>query len=119
MEALLALVGLREHAAQRPAELSGGQQQRVAVARALANRPALLIADEPTGQLDGRTGREVADLLRALVDDEGVTVLTATHDGGLLDRADRVFELRDGLMTGENASAPGPHGRPHQAAAGP
>lgn len=93
---LLALVGLADHAAQRPGELSGGQQQRVAVARALANRPKLLIADEPTGQLDAETGLAVMELLRAVVRSEGVTALVATHDPQLLGLADRVLELRDG-----------------------
>ncbi|MFF0022805.1 ABC transporter ATP-binding protein [Streptomyces sp. NPDC004082] len=93
---LLALVGLADHARQRPDELSGGQQQRVAVARALANRPALLIADEPTGQLDAHTGLAVMELLRAVVDSEGVTALVATHDTRLLDLADDVWELNDG-----------------------
>ncbi|GAA2816044.1 ABC transporter [Streptomyces showdoensis] len=93
---LLALVGLGDHAAQRPGELSGGQQQRVAIARALANRPALLIADEPTGQLDAETGLAVMELLRAVVRSEGCTALVATHDSQLLGLADRVLELRDG-----------------------
>ncbi|WP_447040465.1 ABC transporter ATP-binding protein [Streptomyces sp. DSM 118878] len=93
---LLALVGLTDHAAQRPGELSGGQQQRVAIARALANEPALLIADEPTGQLDAETGHAVMELLRAVVRSQGVTALVATHDAALLDLADRVLELRDG-----------------------
>ncbi|WP_432754049.1 ABC transporter ATP-binding protein [Streptomyces sp. JL2001] len=93
---LLALVGLADHAAQRPGELSGGQQQRVAIARALANRPALLIADEPTGQLDAETGLAVMELLRAVVRSEGVTALVATHDPQLLGLADRVLELGDG-----------------------
>lgn len=96
---LLSLVGLADHAEQRPGELSGGQQQRVAIARALANRPALLIADEPTGQLDAETGMEVMDLLRAVVRSEGVTALVATHDANLLDLADRVLELSDGVIT--------------------
>ncbi|MFD7980899.1 ABC transporter ATP-binding protein [Streptomyces sp. NPDC059071] len=93
---LLSLVGLADHAAQRPGELSGGQQQRVAIARALANRPALLIADEPTGQLDAETGFAVMELLRAVVRSEGCTALVATHDNQLLGLADRVLELRDG-----------------------
>jgi putative ABC transport system ATP-binding protein len=93
---LLALVGLTDHANQRPGELSGGQQQRVAVARALANRPALLLADEPTGQLDAETGVAVMELLRAVVRSEGVTVLVATHDEALLGLADHVLELADG-----------------------
>ncbi|WP_240982038.1 MULTISPECIES: ABC transporter ATP-binding protein [unclassified Streptomyces] len=95
---LLALVGLADHADQRPGELSGGQQQRVAIARALANRPALLIADEPTGQLDAETGLAVMQLLRAVVRSEGCTALVATHDHQLLGLADRVLELRDGEM---------------------
>ncbi|MZE68777.1 ABC transporter ATP-binding protein [Streptomyces sp. SID5789] len=98
---LLALVGLADHAAQRPGELSGGQQQRVAIARALANNPALLIADEPTGQLDAETGHAVMELLRAVVRSEGVTALVATHDTTLLDLADRVLELRDGEIVGQ------------------
>ncbi|MGW6539031.1 ABC transporter ATP-binding protein [Streptomyces sp. NPDC055051] len=93
---LLALVGLADHADQRPGELSGGQQQRVAIARALANKPALLIADEPTGQLDAETGLAVMELLRAVVRSEGCTALVATHDHQLLGLADRVLELRDG-----------------------
>ncbi|WP_328624179.1 ABC transporter ATP-binding protein [Streptomyces sp. NBC_00353] len=96
---LLSLVGLADHAAQRPGELSGGQQQRVAIARALANRPALLIADEPTGQLDAETGLAVMELLRAVVRSEGVTALVATHDAQLLGLADRVLELSDGVIT--------------------
>ncbi|MFJ9212300.1 ABC transporter ATP-binding protein [Streptomyces sp. NPDC102264] len=96
---LLSLVGLTDHAAQRPGELSGGQQQRVSIARALANRPALLIADEPTGQLDAQTGLAVMELLRTVVHSEGVAALVATHDPQLLDLADRVVELSDGEIT--------------------
>ncbi|MEH1100061.1 ABC transporter ATP-binding protein [Micromonospora sp. CPCC 205561] len=95
---LLELVGLGGHAAQRPYELSGGQQQRVAVARALANEPDLLIADEPTGQLDSETGRSIMDLLRAVVHARGMTALVATHDPALIDLADRVLTLRDGHL---------------------
>ncbi|WP_088991843.1 ABC transporter ATP-binding protein [Micromonospora chokoriensis] len=95
---LLELVGLGGHMAQRPYELSGGQQQRVAVARALANEPDLLIADEPTGQLDSETGRSIMDLLRAVVHARGMTALVATHDPALIDLADRVLVLRDGRL---------------------
>ncbi|MEH1123848.1 ABC transporter ATP-binding protein [Micromonospora sp. CPCC 206061] len=95
---LLELVGLGAHAGQRPYELSGGQQQRVAVARALANDPKLLIADEPTGQLDSETGRSIMNLLRALVRSRGMTALVATHDASLIDVADRVIQLRDGAL---------------------
>ncbi|WP_441247906.1 ABC transporter ATP-binding protein [Kitasatospora sp. McL0602] len=101
--ALLALVGLADHADQRPGELSGGQQQRVAIARALANRPALIIADEPTGQLDSETGRSVMELLRAVVRSEGVTALVATHDPALMELADQIVELHDGqTVSAEN-----------------
>jgi len=95
---LLSLVGLEQHVNQRPYELSGGQRQRVAIARALANRPRLLIADEPTGQLDSQTGRQIMQLLRALVRSEGVTALVATHDPNLITLADRVLELTDGTL---------------------
>ncbi|WP_405140277.1 ABC transporter ATP-binding protein [Sphaerisporangium sp. NBC_01403] len=95
---LLSMVGLEKHTNQRPYELSGGQQQRVAVARALANRPRLLIADEPTGQLDSQTGRQIMQLLRAVVRSEGVTALVATHDPSLITLADRVLELHDGAL---------------------
>ncbi|MEU0211777.1 ABC transporter ATP-binding protein [Streptomyces canus] len=100
VELLMALVGLAEHAKQRPGELSGGQQQRVAIARALANNPSLLVADEPTGQLDAETGHAVMELLRAVVRSENVTALVATHDATLLDLADRVLELGDGEIVG-------------------
>ncbi|MFF7643105.1 ATP-binding cassette domain-containing protein [Streptomyces canus] len=100
VELLLALVGLADHAKQRPGELSGGQQQRVAIARALANEPSLLVADEPTGQLDAETGHAVMELLRAVVRSENVTALVATHDATLLDLADRVLELGDGEIVG-------------------
>jgi putative ABC transport system ATP-binding protein len=104
---LLELVGLGGHAAQRPYELSGGQQQRVAVARALANNPRLLVADEPTGQLDSETGRSVMDLLRALVHARGLTALVATHDPAMLDLADRVLVLRDGALADPVPAAAG------------
>ncbi|GAA2829092.1 ABC transporter ATP-binding protein [Kitasatospora paracochleata] len=95
---LLALVGLADHANQRPGELSGGQQQRVAIARALANEPALIIADEPTGQLDSETGHAVMELLRAVVRSEGVTALVATHDPNLMELSDQIVELKDGRL---------------------
>jgi putative ABC transport system ATP-binding protein len=93
---LLEMVGLGERGSHRPHELSGGEQQRVAIARALANGPQLLLADEPTGQLDSRTGRTIMDLVRALVRSEGVTAIVATHDPILIDIADRLIELKDG-----------------------
>jgi len=95
---MLDIVGLGEHARQRPGELSGGQQQRVAIARALAGRPQVLLADEPTGQLDSETAKQIMRLLRAVVQSEGVTALVATHDPGLIDIADSVLELEDGAI---------------------
>ncbi|HEU4571267.1 MAG TPA: ABC transporter ATP-binding protein [Candidatus Limnocylindrales bacterium] len=95
---LLELVGLGERARHRPHELSGGEQQRVAIARALANSPEILLADEPTGQLDSETGHLIMMLLRDVVRTEGVTALVATHDPVMLDVADRVLELRDGEL---------------------
>ena len=95
---LLDLVGLGERSAHRPHELSGGEQQRVAIARALANRPKLLLADEPTGQLDSHTGHAIMALLRSVVRTERVTAIVATHDPALLDLADRVLVIHDGLL---------------------
>jgi putative ABC transport system ATP-binding protein len=95
---MLAIVGLSEHAAQRPNELSGGQQQRVAIARALAGRPQLLIADEPTSQLDLETGRQIMRLILTVVHAEGITALVATHDEALIDLADEVLTLDDGRI---------------------
>ena len=95
---LLELVGLSAHARQRPGEMSGGQQQRVAIARALANSPRLLIADEPTGQLDTETGIAIMALLRAVVQAEGMTALISTHDPLMIAVADRVVRLADGRL---------------------
>ncbi|AEI11193.1 ABC transporter ATP-binding protein [Cellulomonas gilvus] len=95
---LLELVGLGGHANQRPGELSGGQQQRVAIARALANSPRLLVADEPTGQLDSQTGVAIMGLLRAVVEAERTTALVATHDPVMMALADRVVRLQDGVL---------------------
>ncbi len=95
---MLGIVGLAEHAAHRPDELSGGQQQRVAIARALAGRPELLIADEPTSQLDLETGRQIMRLLLTVVRSEGITALVATHDEALIDLADEVLRLDDGRV---------------------
>ena len=95
---LLELVGLTAHAAQRPGELSGGQQQRVAIARALANSPRLLIADEPTGQLDAETGASVMALLQRVVRAEGATAIISTHDASLQAMADASIRLQDGEL---------------------
>jgi putative ABC transport system ATP-binding protein len=96
--ALLGLVGLAEHVDQRPYELSGGEQQRVAIARALANSPQLLLADEPTGQLDSETAGQIMRLIRSIVHDEGITAIVATHDPLLMNLADRILTLRDGQL---------------------
>jgi putative ABC transport system ATP-binding protein len=95
---LLETVGLGDRMAHKPAELSGGQQQRVAVARALANNPVIVLADEPTGNLDLQTGQEIIRILRELNKDKGVTIITATHDLKMIDVSDRIFYIRDGKI---------------------
>ena len=95
---LLSLVGLGDRVQHKPLELSGGQQQRVAIARSLANDPAIVLADEPTGNLDTKTGLEIIDLLRRLNDENGVTIITATHDHKMLDVSDRIFHMVDGKV---------------------
>ena len=101
---LLELVGLGGRAGHRPYELSGGEQQRVAICRALANRPRLLIADEPTAQLDSGNAVTIMELVRELVESEGVSALVATHDTLLLDVADTVVELHDGRLEATRAA---------------
>ncbi|MBI5707669.1 MAG: ABC transporter ATP-binding protein [Armatimonadetes bacterium] len=96
--ALLDRVGLGNRYHHRPSELSGGQQQRVAIARALANSPAIILADEPTGNLDLRTGKEIIELLKELNSEQGVTIVSATHDLKMLDVSDRIFHIRDGML---------------------
>ncbi len=95
---VLELVGLTRHAGQRPGELSGGQQQRVGIARALVARPEVLIADEPTGQLDSETAERIMDLILELTRIRGTATVVATHDPLLISRADEVLELRDGRV---------------------
>lgn len=95
---LLDRVGLGHRVHHKPFELSGGQQQRVAVARALANTPDVILADEPTGNLDTQTGAEIIELLKRLNDEEGVTVICSTHDPKMLRSSDRVCWLRDGRI---------------------
>ncbi len=95
---LLSLVGLAERWSHRPIEMSGGQQQRVAIARSLCNQPKILLADEPTANLDLVTGQEVLDILRRINRERGVTVVCSTHDHRLLDVCDRVMWIRDGRV---------------------
>src|SRR5436190_9271801 len=95
---LLRAVGLGERLEHRPAELSGGEQQRVAIARALMNRPSLLLADEPTGNLDSKTGESILDLLWRLREDSGTTLVMVTHDEHIATRGERVLEIADGRI---------------------
>lgn len=103
---VLASVGLGERSSHRPSELSGGQQQRVAIARALINRPPILLADEPTGALDSKTGEEILALFKQLRDDDH-TVVLITHDAEVAAHADRTFVMRDGVLLDESAHAEG------------
>jgi putative ABC transport system ATP-binding protein len=95
---LLKLVGLGDRIYHRPDELSGGQRQRVAIARALANDPSIILADEPTANLDTTTGREIIDLVKQLNIEQTVTVISATHDLKMLDVSDRIVDIRDGMV---------------------
>jgi len=95
---LLTQVGLGDRYDHKPSELSGGQQQRVAVARALANNPAIILADEPTGNLDLTTGEEIIGLLKQMSAERGVTIISATHDFKMLNVSDEVIWIRDGLI---------------------
>jgi ABC-type lipoprotein export system ATPase subunit len=101
-EALLALerVGLKDRAEHLPAELSGGEQQRVAIARAIVNEPAVLFADEPTGNLDSNTSKEIMDILLQLADEHGVTLIVVTHDQNLAKVGDRMLVIKDGKVGG-------------------
>ena len=101
---LLDYVGLAARADHRPSELSGGEMQRVAIARALANRPGLLLADEPTGELDRATGEQIAALLDR-VNADGTALVIVTHDPALAERCTRVLTMRDGRIEGESSSA--------------
>ncbi len=98
VEEVLALVGLSRWAGHRPFELSGGQQQRLAIARALSTRPVLILADEPTGELDSTTGQQILALLRRIVEREGTTIVMATHDLTVDQFADQVYHLEDGRI---------------------
>jgi putative ABC transport system ATP-binding protein len=108
VDEMLAAVGLSDRAHHRPDQLSGGQQQRVAVARALAANPKLILADEPTANLDTENGRQVMEIMQKLNRDTGVTFVFATHDPRVIQYARRVVTLRDGLIVENNGTAPKP-----------
>lgn len=95
---LLEAVGLGDRLHHKPDELSGGQRQRVAIARALANGPSIILADEPTGNLDMTTGREIIDMLKQMNLENNVTIISATHDTKMIDVSDRIVYIRDGLV---------------------
>ena len=104
IDSVIDTIGLRDRLDHRPSELSGGQQQRVAVARALASKPAIIFADEPTGNLDSRTGGEVLGFMRRAVSDLGQTIVMVTHDAVAASYADRIVFLKDGKLAGEMTS---------------
>jgi len=102
MEAL-AKVGLSDRVKHRPIELSGGEQQRVAIARALVKNPSLFLADEPTGQLDSRSGQEIISILTSLHAEQGITLLLVTHDTNIAHNCQRIIQLKDGEVVGEES----------------
>ena len=104
LKRLTGMLGIDDRLEHLPGALSGGQQQRVCIARALANKPAILFADEPTGNLDGRTGREVLTLMRAVSNELGITMILVTHDLGVAEQADRIIRLEDGRVAADSGN---------------
>jgi putative ABC transport system ATP-binding protein len=102
---VLAQVGMAHRAKHLPSQLSGGEQQRVAVARALVIRPVLLLADDPTGNLDSAAGQNLTNLMRRLVDEQSQTIVMVTHDASVASHADRIIHLRDGVIERETCGA--------------
>ena len=103
---LIELLGIEDRLSHLPGAMSGGQQQRVCIARALANKPAILFADEPTGNLDGKTGREVLSLMRTVGKELGITLIMVTHDLGVAEQAERVIRLEDGRVAEDSGGKP-------------
>ena len=101
---LVEMLGIEDRLSHLPGALSGGQQQRVCIARALANKPAILFADEPTGNLDGKTGREVLTLMRTVSNELGITMILVTHDLGVAEQADRIIRLEDGRVAEDSGA---------------
>ncbi|MEH2060671.1 MAG: DevA family ABC transporter ATP-binding protein [Nostoc sp.] len=104
-KAMLGSVGLEERVDYYPDNLSGGQKQRIAIARALVNRPPLVLADEPTAALDKQSGRDVVEIMQSLAKNQGTTILLVTHDNRILDIADRIIEMEDGILTRNSPNA--------------
>ena len=104
-QAILTEVGLGHRINYYPEQLSGGQKQRIAIARALVSHPKLILADEPTAALDGKTGREIVDLMQRLAKEQGCTILLVTHDNRILDIADRLIHMEDGKLAGDKRYA--------------
>ena len=103
LKRMVDILGISDRLSHLPGALSGGQQQRVCIARALANKPAILFADEPTGNLDGKTGREVLTLMRTISSELGITMILVTHDLGVAEQADRIVRLEDGRVAEDSA----------------
>ena len=101
---LIELLGIEDRLSHLPGAMSGGQQQRVCIARALSNKPAILFADEPTGNLDGKTGREVLSLMRTVGKELGITLIMVTHDLGVAEQAERVIRLEDGQVAEDSGA---------------
>ena len=104
LKRLVEMLGIEDRLHHLPGALSGGQQQRVCIARALANKPSILFADEPTGNLDGKTGREVLTLMRTVSNELGITMILVTHDLGVAEQADRIIRLEDGRVAEDSAN---------------
>ncbi len=102
LQRLIAMLGIEDRLSHLPGAMSGGQQQRVCIARALANKPAILYADEPTGNLDGKTGREVLALMRTVSQELGITLILVTHDLSVAEQAERIIRLEDGQVADDS-----------------